>query len=249
MPPSLLTNSARTAPVLDTHHVHRALRGERAHGQHTRSRRVVSSRAGSPAFDGGRGDRHSVAAPRSASVSRSESPMFDTAITDELLATTPRPCASDSTSTARSIPQVILECIALAQQAPTGTNAQSWRWVVVTEPATKAALAEIYRGGCLALPGAGRGRGEGPADPTGVRERAPAGADHRAGARARDPVHRASVRRRAARRHRVVVRVDPAGGVELPPRVAVARPRLGVDHRAPLERSRGGGGSSASPTP
>jgi nitroreductase len=44
---------------------------------------------------------------------------------------------------------VILECIALAQQAPTGTNAQSWRWVVVTEPVRKAALAEIYRGGCL----------------------------------------------------------------------------------------------------
>jgi nitroreductase len=75
--------------------------------------------------------------------------MFDTAMTDELLATTravrrrldlDRPVERD----------VLLECIALAQQAPTGTNAQSWRWVVVTEPATKAALAELYRGGCLA---------------------------------------------------------------------------------------------------
>jgi len=75
--------------------------------------------------------------------------MFDTAITDELLATT-RAVRRRLDLDTPVDPQLILDCIALAQQAPTGTNAQSWRWVVVTEPATKAALAEIYRGGCLA---------------------------------------------------------------------------------------------------
>src|SRR5436305_2114970 len=75
--------------------------------------------------------------------------MFDTAMTDELLATT-RAVRRRLDLDRPVDPQVILDCIALAQQAPTGTNAQSWRWVVVTEPATKAALAEIYRGGCLA---------------------------------------------------------------------------------------------------
>ena len=30
---------------------------------------------------------------------------------------------------------VILECLRLAIQAPTGSNMQTWRWVVVTDPA------------------------------------------------------------------------------------------------------------------
>ncbi len=44
-------------------------------------------------------------------------------------------------------PRVVLECIALAEQAPTGSNMQGWRWVVVTDPAQKAGLAECYRQG------------------------------------------------------------------------------------------------------
>jgi nitroreductase len=75
--------------------------------------------------------------------------MFDTAITDELLATT-RAVRKRLDHEQPVDPHVILDCIALAQQAPTGTNAQSWRWIVVTEADTKAALADIYRGGCLA---------------------------------------------------------------------------------------------------
>jgi nitroreductase len=74
--------------------------------------------------------------------------VFDTAMTDELLATT-RAVRRRLDLDRPVDPAVILDCIALAQQAPTGTNAQSWRWLVVTEPATKSALAEIYRGGCL----------------------------------------------------------------------------------------------------
>ena len=40
---------------------------------------------------------------------------------------------------------VILDCIRQAQQAPTGGNAQGWRWIVVEDAATRAALADIYR--------------------------------------------------------------------------------------------------------
>ena len=39
---------------------------------------------------------------------------------------------------------VILECIRLAMQAPTASNAQDWRWVVVTDADKRAAIAEIY---------------------------------------------------------------------------------------------------------
>jgi nitroreductase len=40
---------------------------------------------------------------------------------------------------------VILECIRLAMQAPTASNAQDWRWLVVTDADKRAAIAEIYR--------------------------------------------------------------------------------------------------------
>src|SRR3984885_11331567 len=41
--------------------------------------------------------------------------------------------------------QVILECIQLAMQAPTASNAQDWRWLVVTDADKRAAIADIYR--------------------------------------------------------------------------------------------------------
>ena len=41
--------------------------------------------------------------------------------------------------------ELVLECIALAQQAPTGTNRQAWHWLVVTDAAKRAAIAKIYR--------------------------------------------------------------------------------------------------------
>jgi nitroreductase len=40
---------------------------------------------------------------------------------------------------------VILECLQLAMQAPTASNDQNWRWMVVTEEDKRAAIAEIYR--------------------------------------------------------------------------------------------------------
>jgi nitroreductase len=40
---------------------------------------------------------------------------------------------------------VVLECLRLATQAPTGSNQQTWRWLVVTDPSVRAALADLYR--------------------------------------------------------------------------------------------------------
>jgi nitroreductase len=42
-------------------------------------------------------------------------------------------------------PEVIEECLQLAIQAPTGGNSQGWRWIVVTDPDKRMALAEMYR--------------------------------------------------------------------------------------------------------
>ena len=43
--------------------------------------------------------------------------------------------------------EVIEECIGVAQQAPSGSNTQGWHFVVVTDPAKRAALANLYRKG------------------------------------------------------------------------------------------------------
>jgi len=40
---------------------------------------------------------------------------------------------------------VILECLQLAIQAPTASNSQNWRWVVVTDADKRAAIADVYR--------------------------------------------------------------------------------------------------------
>lgn len=41
--------------------------------------------------------------------------------------------------------EVLMECLELALQAPTGSNAQGWQFVFVEDPAKKKALADIYR--------------------------------------------------------------------------------------------------------
>lgn len=40
--------------------------------------------------------------------------------------------------------EVIDECMQIALQAPTGSNAQRWRWVIVADAGRRAALGEIY---------------------------------------------------------------------------------------------------------
>lgn len=45
----------------------------------------------------------------------------------------------------RDVPRdVVEECIELALQAPSGSNSQSWHWMVVGDPATRQSLAELY---------------------------------------------------------------------------------------------------------
>ena len=51
---------------------------------------------------------------------------------------------SGSTSIVRSSDQVIFDCIDLAEQAPSGGNDASRRWIVVRDEATKQRLGEIY---------------------------------------------------------------------------------------------------------
>jgi nitroreductase len=44
----------------------------------------------------------------------------------------------------RPVPrEVILECVRMAVQAPTASNGQGWRWMIVTDPEKRAGLAEL----------------------------------------------------------------------------------------------------------
>ncbi len=68
---------------------------------------------------------------------------FDLSQTDALLSTTR--AVRKRLDLTRDVPdEVILECLQLAVQAPTGSNAQGWRWLVVRDQAKKDALAEMY---------------------------------------------------------------------------------------------------------
>ena len=69
---------------------------------------------------------------------------FDLAVTDALLSTT-RAVRRRLDLTRPVEREVILDCIRLSQQAPTASNSQGWRWVVVTEPGLRKSLAELYR--------------------------------------------------------------------------------------------------------
>jgi nitroreductase len=40
---------------------------------------------------------------------------------------------------------VIRECLEIALQAPSGSNAQGWQWVVLTDPQKRQAIADVYR--------------------------------------------------------------------------------------------------------
>jgi nitroreductase len=42
-------------------------------------------------------------------------------------------------------PEVIRRCIEIALQAPTGSNSQGWHFLVVTDPAKRAAIARFYK--------------------------------------------------------------------------------------------------------
>ena len=49
--------------------------------------------------------------------------------------------------------EVVERCLEIAMQAPTGSNRQGWHWVVVEDPATKEAIADVYRSQLRGVPG------------------------------------------------------------------------------------------------
>ncbi len=53
--------------------------------------------------------------------------------------------------------EVLLECLDVALQAPTGSNAQGWQWVFVEDEAKKKAIADIYRTNATPVPGLAQG--------------------------------------------------------------------------------------------
>jgi nitroreductase len=84
------------------------------------------------------------------SMSDADRPEIDLASVDRVLETT--------RSVRRRIdferpiePEVIERCIEIAVQAPTGINAENWRFLVVTSPEKKAKLADLYRSAYASL--------------------------------------------------------------------------------------------------
>ena len=69
---------------------------------------------------------------------------MDIASVDELLTTT-RAVRKRLDLTRPVSRHVILECVRIAMQAPTASNAQDWRWLVITDAEKRAAIADLYR--------------------------------------------------------------------------------------------------------
>lgn len=69
---------------------------------------------------------------------------FDLAETDRLLSTTR--AVRKRLDLTRPVPrEVLLDCVRLSQQAPTGSNSQGWRWLLVDDPELRRGLAALYR--------------------------------------------------------------------------------------------------------
>lgn len=69
---------------------------------------------------------------------------FDLSQTDHLLSTT-RSVRKRLDLDRPVEREVVLDALRLAIQAPTGSNSQKWRWLVIDDPAKRAALADMYR--------------------------------------------------------------------------------------------------------
>ena len=68
---------------------------------------------------------------------------FPLDVTDELLSTTR--AVRRRLDLARPVErEVLLDCIRLSQQAPTGSNSQTWHWIVLTDPEIKQKVADLY---------------------------------------------------------------------------------------------------------
>jgi nitroreductase len=63
---------------------------------------------------------------------------------DELLTTTR--AVRKRLDFARPVPrEIVIECVRIAQQAPTPSNTQRWRWLLIDDAEKRRALGEIYR--------------------------------------------------------------------------------------------------------
>lgn len=72
--------------------------------------------------------------------------VFDLSVTDALLTTTR--AVRKRLDLERPVPdEIIRECLELVLQAPSGSNKQGWRWMVVTDGDKRKSLADIYRRG------------------------------------------------------------------------------------------------------
>lgn len=75
---------------------------------------------------------------------------FDLATVDRLLSTTR--AVRKRLDLTRPVPRdVVLDCIRLSQQAPTASNTQRWRWLLVDDPELRRALGAIYADGIPAI--------------------------------------------------------------------------------------------------
>jgi nitroreductase len=69
---------------------------------------------------------------------------FDLGETDRLLSTTR--AVRRRLDLARPVPRdVVMDCVRLAMQAPTATNNQNWRWLLVDDPGKRRELGNLYR--------------------------------------------------------------------------------------------------------
>ena len=63
---------------------------------------------------------------------------------DELLTTTRS--VRKRLDLTRPVPiELVRECLQIALQAPSGSNRQSWQWIVITDPERRAAVGDLYR--------------------------------------------------------------------------------------------------------
>ena len=138
---------------------------------------------------------------------------------------------------------MIEECLQLAIYAPNATNAQSWRWLVVTDPDLRAQVGAIYRDVLLPISTRLRDERLASGDADGLRHSS--SVLHLAEHLGEVPVlvvpciegtrRPPGQPRRGHRR----LRLHLSRGVELPARVAQPRARLGVHERPPAARAGG----------
>src|SRR4029078_12224414 len=83
--------------------------------------------------------------PDSARVRHMPEYPMDTTVTDHLLATTR--AVRRRLDLERPVErEVLLECLRLAVQAPTGSNSQNWHWGVVPDPAKRGSVTDVHAG-------------------------------------------------------------------------------------------------------